>query len=73
MSERVTGVPATFAHIACVMVARVLSTLFLFPPSGVDAADYRVAVVGAVLVHGLRNAEYLRRRRMGADAKVVWS
>lgn len=30
-------------------------------------------VAGAVLVHWFRNVEYLRRRRVGADAKVVWS
>ncbi len=30
-------------------------------------------VAGAVLIHRFRNLEYLRRRRVGADAKVVWS
>ncbi|MBL0172834.1 MAG: rhomboid family intramembrane serine protease [Gemmatimonadaceae bacterium] len=30
-------------------------------------------VAGAVLVHVFRNVEYLRRRRVAADAKVVWS
>ena len=30
-------------------------------------------VAGMVLVRLFRNAEYLRRRRAGADAKVVWS
>ena len=30
-------------------------------------------VAGAVLIHRFRNLEYLRRRRVGSDAKVVWS
>lgn len=30
-------------------------------------------VAGLVLVHWFRNLEFLRRRRAGADAKVVWS
>ena len=30
-------------------------------------------VAGAVLVHLFRNVEYVRRRKVGADAKVVWS
>ncbi|MBP6771888.1 MAG: rhomboid family intramembrane serine protease [Gemmatimonadaceae bacterium] len=30
-------------------------------------------VAGAVLIHWFRNLDFLRRRRVGADAKVVWS
>ena len=30
-------------------------------------------VAGAVLVHLFRNVEYLRRRKVASDAKVVWS
>ena len=30
-------------------------------------------VAGALLVHVFRNVEYLRRRKVAADAKVVWS
>jgi membrane associated rhomboid family serine protease len=30
-------------------------------------------VAGAVLIRWFRNAEFLRRRRLGADARVVWS